>query len=88
MQVAFLSSVTVAFVLFQGNSIQTMFLTTDEHVLHQAEELAHEARSSKQYTDVDRFSLKCLQCQELLNGQIEAQQHAKSTGHMNFGEIA
>jgi ubiquitin thioesterase OTU1 len=76
------------FAFFQGNSIQTMFLTTNEQVLRQAEELAHEARSSKQYTDLDRFSLKCLQCQELLSGQIQAQQHAKSTGHMNFGEIA
>jgi ubiquitin thioesterase OTU1 len=65
-----------------------MFLTTDEQVLHQAEELAHEARSSKQYTDLDHFSLKCLQCHELLEGQIQAQEHAKSTGHMNFGETA
>jgi ubiquitin thioesterase OTU1 len=65
-----------------------MFLTADEQVLHQAEELAREARASKQYTDVDGFSLKCFQCQELLKGQIQAQEHAKSTGHMNFGEIA
>lgn len=65
-----------------------MFLTADEEVLHQAEELAHEAKASKQYTDVDGFSLKCLQCQVLLRGQIQAQEHAKSTGHMNFGEVA
>ncbi|KDR09586.1 ubiquitin thioesterase OTU1 [Zootermopsis nevadensis] len=72
---------------FEGNSIQTMFLTTDELVFRQAEELAREARSSKQYTDLDRFTLKCIHCQELLSGQIQAQQHAKATGHMNFGEI-
>jgi ubiquitin thioesterase OTU1 len=88
MLLAFLSSVTVMFALFQGNSIQTMFLTTNEQVFHQAEEMAHEARSSKQYTDLDHFCLKCLQCQEMLSGQIQAQQHAKATGHMNFGEIA
>lgn len=73
---------------FQGSSIQTMFLTTDDEVFHQAEELAREAKSSKQYTDVNGFSLKCLQCQELMQGQIQAQQHAKITGHKNFGEIA
>jgi ubiquitin thioesterase OTU1 len=65
-----------------------MFLTADEQVLRQAEELAREAKASKQYTDVDGFSLKCLQCQKLLKGQIQAQEHAKSTGHMNYGEIA
>jgi ubiquitin thioesterase OTU1 len=65
-----------------------MFLTTDDEVLRQAEELAREAKSSKQYTDVHGFSLKCFQCQELMQGQSQAQQHAKITGHKNFGEIA
>ncbi|XP_069687179.1 ubiquitin thioesterase Otu1 [Periplaneta americana] len=72
----------------EGSNIQTMFLTSDEQVLQQAEELAHEAKSSRQFTDLERFSLKCLVCQVLLKGQIQAQEHAKSTGHMNFGETA
>lgn len=72
----------------EGNNIQTMFLTSDEEVLQQAEDLAREARSSRQYTDLERFTLKCLICQEFLKGHIQAQQHAKTTGHMNFGEIA
>ncbi|KAJ9573943.1 hypothetical protein L9F63_008685 [Diploptera punctata] len=72
----------------EGDNIQTMFLTSDENVLQQAEELAQEAKSSKQYTDLGHFTLKCLVCQKLLTGQVQAQQHARDTGHMNFGEVA
>lgn len=53
----------------------------------EAEELAKEAKSSRQYTDVNKFTLKCLVCNTQMSGQIQAQQHAKTTGHTNFGEI-
>ncbi|XP_014240535.1 ubiquitin thioesterase OTU1 [Cimex lectularius] len=66
--------------------IQTMFLRSNENALREAEELAQEAKSSRQYTDVNRFTLKCLVCREKLQGQTQAQAHAKKTGHMNFGE--
>ncbi|CAH1405302.1 unnamed protein product [Nezara viridula] len=69
-------------------SIQTFFLTSNDKVLKLAEELAHEAKTSKQYTDVNRFTLRCLECKTELTGQTQAQQHAQRTGHMNFGEIA
>lgn len=64
-----------------------MFPIEDESIYFQAEQLAKEAQSSRQYTDVDKFTLKCNQCDINLIGQSEAQQHAKSTGHTNFGEI-
>lgn len=64
-----------------------MFPVEDESVYQQAEQLAKEAQSSRQYTDVDRFTLKCIQCDTNLIGQVEAQQHAKTTGHTNFGEV-
>lgn len=64
-----------------------MFPVEDESVLQQAEQLAQEAKSSRQYTDVNKFTLKCNQCNQFLTGQVEAQQHAKSTGHTNFGEV-
>lgn len=72
----------------EGGSVQTIFLTSDDHILQEAEQLAMEAKSSRQYTDVHRFTLKCLVCQEMLVGQAEAQQHAKATGHKTFGETA
>lgn len=55
--------------------------------MQQAQQLAMEAKSSRQFTDVNRFSLKCIQCECLLVGQTEAQLHAKTTGHTNFGEV-
>ncbi|KAK9512244.1 hypothetical protein O3M35_000712 [Rhynocoris fuscipes] len=68
--------------------IQTLFLRSNEKVLLEAEELAKEAKSSKQFTDVNRFTLRCLVCRKELVGQTQAQEHAVSTGHTNFGEIA
>lgn len=66
---------------------QTMFPTSDEGLLGQALQLAAEAKAARQYTDVVRFSLRCLVCQTALRGQTEAQAHAKTTGHINFGEF-
>lgn len=64
-----------------------MFPIEDESIFGQAEQLAHEAKSSRQFTDVDRFTLKCLECDCMLKGQTEAQQHAKTSGHTSFGEV-
>jgi ubiquitin thioesterase OTU1 len=49
--------------------------------------LQAEARASHQFTDVNHFTLKCMVCNCFLTGQIQAQQHAKETGHANFGEV-
>ncbi|NXV77002.1 OTU1 thioesterase, partial [Atlantisia rogersi] len=66
---------------------QTIFSTTDDVVLAQALELADEARRKRQFTDVNRFTLRCMVCQKGLTGQAEAREHAKETGHTNFGEV-
>nr|CAD7201636.1 unnamed protein product [Timema douglasi] len=71
----------------EGGSIQTIFLTSDQRVLNEAYDIAKEAKSSRQFTDVDKFTLRCTVCSVFLTGQIQAQQHAKESGHMNFGEI-
>ncbi|KAM3841171.1 ubiquitin thioesterase OTU1 isoform 1-T1 [Vipera latastei] len=66
---------------------QTIFSATDDVVLAQALELADEARRKRQFTDVNRFTLRCMVCQKGLTGQMEAREHAKETGHTNFGEV-
>ena len=53
----------------------------------QAQQIADEAKSSRQFTDVNKFTLKCNDCDMFLKGQVEAQNHAKTTGHFNFGEV-
>ncbi|XP_055911683.1 ubiquitin thioesterase OTU1 [Eupeodes corollae] len=70
-----------------GDVPATMFPIEELGVYQQAELLAKEANSSRQFTDVEKFSLRCMQCDVMLVGQVQAQQHAKSTGHTNFGEI-
>lgn len=72
---------------FNGGNHVTMFPTEDEKVYKQVQEFAAECNSSRQYTNVDKFSLRCLQCNTVLVGQSQAQDHAKTTGHTNFGEI-
>lgn len=66
---------------------QTIFSASDDIVLAQALELADEARRKRQFTDVNRFTLRCMVCQKGLTGQVEAREHAKETGHTNFGEV-
>uniref|UniRef100_A0A1B6CSE9 Ubiquitin thioesterase OTU n=1 Tax=Clastoptera arizonana TaxID=38151 RepID=A0A1B6CSE9_9HEMI len=71
-----------------SGSIQTIFPTTDDNILREAEQLAVEAQSSRQFTDVNKFTLRCNDCQIFLKGQVEAIAHAKATGHGNFGEVS
>lgn len=78
---------TTNYLIQQGGSPRTMFPIEDEGVYQQAEQLAREAKSSRQFTDVNKFTLKCIQCDVHLTGQVEAQSHAKQTGHTNFGEV-
>ncbi|XP_035239513.1 ubiquitin thioesterase OTU1 [Anguilla anguilla] len=66
---------------------QTIFPAADDVILAQALELADEARRKRQFTDVNRFALRCMVCQTGLVGQAEAREHAKETGHANFGEV-
>ncbi|KAF5297474.1 hypothetical protein FQR65_LT10010 [Abscondita terminalis] len=71
----------------QGNAIQTIFPSHDDRILRDAEQLAVEAKSSRQFTDVNKFTLKCMVCNILMSGQTQAQQHAQTTGHTEFGEV-
>ncbi|XP_014215187.1 ubiquitin thioesterase OTU1 [Copidosoma floridanum] len=70
-----------------GGKIQSIFLADNETVYVQALSLAQEAQSSHQFTDVNRFTLKCIDCDVKLSGSEAAQKHAKETGHRKFGEV-
>ena len=74
--------------LFDPNqSLKTIFPSSDDHVLVAGLEIAKECKASRQYTDVQNFTLKCGICQKKLTGQTQAQAHAKETGHVKFTEI-
>ncbi|XP_011496189.1 PREDICTED: ubiquitin thioesterase OTU1 [Ceratosolen solmsi marchali] len=70
-----------------GESIQTIFPIENEMILRQAANLAQEAKSSHQYTNIKKFTLKCMICDVKLSGSQAAQKHAIETGHQNFGEV-
>ncbi|KAK7503382.1 hypothetical protein BaRGS_00005303 [Batillaria attramentaria] len=70
-----------------GKILETRFPSDDEDVMQQASDIAKEAQSSGQFTNVAEFSLRCLICRTPLKGQGEAQQHALSTGHDKYGEF-
>ena len=67
--------------------LMTLFPTSEESILVLALEVAREAKQSHQFTDVQNFTLKCMDCGTRLTGQTEAQSHAQKTGHVNFGEM-
>lgn len=70
-----------------GRKITTIFSTEDEELVSQALELGHEAKSCRQFTDVNAFRLRCLICQVIVTGQDEAVSHSRATGHASFGEV-
>eukprot|EP00913_Durusdinium_trenchii_P024872 g23346.t1 len=48
--------------------------------------VAKEAQIARNFTDVGRFTLRCVSCQKGLVGQQDAVEHAKATGYINFTE--
>ena len=71
-----------------GEPQKTLFSVEEEPQIYEmARNLAQEAKSSRQFTDVDKFSLRCIQCDRKLRGQREATEHAKESGHTQFGEF-
>ncbi|KAH9518919.1 aminotransferase [Bulinus truncatus] len=66
--------------------VRTKFSVHNAVILAQALELASEAKSIRQFTDIEGFSLRCCTCQHPLRGQKEATEHATATGHVKFGE--
>jgi len=51
-----------------------------------AEKLASKRRLKRAYTNTATFDLRCQVCGQGLRGEKEARQHAKDTGHVEFGE--
>lgn len=60
----------------------------DDSVTKKAEALAKELKERKKFVNLHKNALKCYDCQAILvNGQNDALEHAKMTGHTNFGQI-
>ena len=71
----------------QANSARVIhkFSSEDEEAVKGVKELADGLRAKKLYVDIHSFTLQCNACSLKLKGQKEALEHAKSTGHADFG---
>lgn len=59
----------------------------EDPILHAAKQLCKQLKEKRYYTDTATFALKCRSCGSKLTGEKEAIEHAKSTGHGDFGEV-
>jgi len=65
---------------------EVQFEIGDEEIVQGARELCQKLREMNYFTDTKNFSIKCNTCGTGLKGEKEAVEHAKSTGHSDFGE--
>jgi ubiquitin thioesterase OTU1 len=64
----------------------TIFSPNDTFVFERALDLCEQEHRRKAFTDTSNFTLRCLVCQQGLQGHASATQHAQRTGHSNFAE--
>lgn len=63
-----------------------IFEAVDEVVLQKAVELCRILQSRHYFTDTSKFSVRCKICMKTFIGEKGATDHAKETGHYDFGE--
>ena len=65
-----------------------IFDATDELVLERALDLCKILQERHYFTDTRKFIVRCNICQKSFTGEIGATEHAKETGHYDFGEAS
>lgn len=78
-----------AVVLEGGSETQTVFEgdETGFAVMEALNALQQKLKQQHYYTDTASFQVKCNDCGTILTGEKKATEHAKATGHTNFGEV-
>ena len=66
----------------------SLFESSDELAMAGVRELVAAQNKLRKFTDTANFALRCLVCQKGLTGEKDALEHAKATGHQNFGEYS
>ncbi|WVQ73375.1 hypothetical protein IAR50_002946 [Cryptococcus sp. DSM 104548] len=64
----------------------SIFPSIDQTILLTADSLVSQLRARHYYTDTSNFDLRCGVCKQGLKGEKGATEHAKKTGHVEFGE--
>ncbi|KAI9738206.1 MAG: ubiquitin-specific protease otu1 [Cirrosporium novae-zelandiae] len=63
-----------------------VFDPADQEVLEKSLDLCRILQQRHYYTDTANFTIRCNDCGGVFIGEKEATEHAKTTGHYNFGE--
>lgn len=63
-----------------------VFDAADVAILESAVELCRVLQGRHYFTDTAKFTVECNQCKESFVGENGALEHAKATGHWDFGE--
>ena len=71
----------------ENGKITGIFNSHDERVKNEIMDICLELQNQQNYVDSTLFSLECIQCGSLMNGQNEVMEHTKKTGHVNFKQV-
>ena len=69
-----------------GNTVQTLFDRMDSQVMAQVMDIAQQFHAARQFTDTEKFTLRCEDCGQGVVGNQGAQKHALAKGHVHFSE--
>lgn len=64
-----------------------LFAAGADDVLEEVKRIARDRQKKRQFTNLRSGGLLCKECDCVFMGQKEAVEHAKQTGHTNFGEV-
>jgi ubiquitin thioesterase OTU1 len=70
-----------------GGAEVTVFKPDDKVTEREVLELARTLRESKQFVNLSTGCLQCKECFAAIDGEAAAVEHAKRTGHKNFGQV-
>lgn len=65
----------------------TKFASDDVETLNEVRALAQSLKDSKQFVNLRSGDLQCKVCFAVFAGEAAAVEHAKATGHQNFGQV-
>jgi len=76
-----------AIIAMSNGSEITRFSSDEQAVESKVMELAQDLNRRRQYTNLTRCGLQCNICYTVMSGEDDAREHARLTGHQNFGQI-
>ena len=71
----------------ENGKITGIFDSQDGKVKNEIMDICLELQQHEKYVDSTLFSIECMQCGLLMNGQNDVVKHSSKTGHINFKQV-